>query len=290
MTTDDGKAQRPAVDPGDENTALELLVREHEDEDDDDDDGPTRQGGEDRRAHREKSADVGQHVREAGEHRERQSVLHATRRQKDEREDGHQKGREQLSADVCADDRLEVHHDAREPDVVRAGDDGEEPASEPIAVDHDVEREEEGAAPVRGDGEDAQREGERRRADGDRKRVDLEAAKPIRERGGQMERGESSPRVRACSAGSRSRSAATWETSGGIVRARTRSARMKKTVKTIAIPSPRLTPFSSSHRTLGLNVPATRRATTRTRRTGPEPDQQPYGCHDEYERHHGLER
>ena len=108
--------------------------------------GPTERRG----------ADVGQHVREAGEHRERQGVLHAARRQKDEREDRHQQGREHLSTDVRADDRLEVHHDAGEPDVVRAGDDGEEPAPEPIAVDHDVEREEEGAQPVR--------DGARRRA------------------------------------------------------------------------------------------------------------------------------
>src|ERR1039458_8464640 len=43
---------------------------------------------------------------------------------------------------------------------------------------------------------------------------------------------------------------------------------MKKTVKTIAIPNPRLTRFASSQRTTGLNVPATRRATTSTRRTG----------------------
>ena len=52
------------------------------------------------------------------------------------------------------------------------------------------------------------------------------------------------------------------------MRAATRSARTKKAVKTIAIPNPRRMPFSSSQRTAGPSVPATRSAATRTRRTG----------------------
>jgi len=150
-----GKAQRPAIDPRNKHTAFELFVREHEDENDDGNDGATRQCREDHRPHREERADIGQHVREAGERRERQSVLHAARHQKPEREECHQQARDHLSSDIRADDRLEVHHDAREPDVVRAGDKGEEPPSEPIAVDHDVEPEEEGAQPVRDRAEDA---------------------------------------------------------------------------------------------------------------------------------------
>ena len=47
--------------------------------------------------------------------------------------------------------------------MVRAGHEGEEPPSEPIAVDHDVEGEEEGAQPVRHRAKDAYRGGERRR-------------------------------------------------------------------------------------------------------------------------------
>src|ERR1039458_5292386 len=74
--------------------------------------------------------------------------------------------------------------------MVRAGDDGEEPSSEPIAVDHDVEREEQGAHPVRGGAKDAYGVSERRRADGARRRVVLETAKPFRERGAQMRAGE----------------------------------------------------------------------------------------------------
>ena len=113
---------------------------EHGDEDDDGDDGPPRKGREDAQARPEKGADVGQDVREAGKHREGQGVLHAAGLQQHEREDRHQERRCRLPSDVRADDRLEVHRDAGEPDVVRAGNDGKEPSAQPVAVDEDVER------------------------------------------------------------------------------------------------------------------------------------------------------
>ena len=80
---------------------------------------------------------------------------------------------------------------------MRAGDDGEEAPPEPIAVDHDVEAEKEGAQPVRDRGQKPQGIGERRGADGARQRVGLEAAKPCGERGGQMGAGEMVCKLRA---------------------------------------------------------------------------------------------
>ena len=117
-------------------------------------------------------------------------VWHAARHQEDERKDRNEQARDQLPADVSADDRLQIHHDAGEADMVRARDDREKPATKPVAVDHDVEREKDGARAVRGDLEDAHREGEDRCADGTRESLVLDVPQPVRERRCQVGAGE----------------------------------------------------------------------------------------------------
>ena len=86
-------------------------------------------------------------------------VWHTARHQEDERKDRNEQARDQLPADVSADDRLQIHHDAGKADMVRARNDREKTATKPVAVDHDVEREKDGARAVRSDLEDAHREG-----------------------------------------------------------------------------------------------------------------------------------
>ena len=144
--------------------------------------GAARQRRKDHRSYREEGADVRQDIRDAREHRKRQRVRHAARHQEDERKDRNEQARDHLPADVRADDRLQVHHDAGEADVVRAGDDGEKPAAKPVAVDHDVEREKDGACAVRNDLEQAHREGKGLGAEGTRERVVLHVPQPDRER------------------------------------------------------------------------------------------------------------
>jgi len=69
-----GKTHRPAVDPGNEHATLELPRTRASGRERRWSRRPSRRCREDRRPHREKSADVGQHVREACEDRQRQGV------------------------------------------------------------------------------------------------------------------------------------------------------------------------------------------------------------------------
>ena len=143
---DDGRrqAERFSVDPRDDDPAFELLVDDQEDQHDDRRGGSTRQRGQDRRARREEAADVRQNIGEPGEDGQGECIRHARNGEHREGETGDEDRREHLPAHVAADDDFEPEQNARETDVVVAGHEREEPSSEPIAVDEQVERKERG--------------------------------------------------------------------------------------------------------------------------------------------------
>jgi hypothetical protein len=91
------------------------------------------------------SADVGQDVGNAREHRDDQGVRDIAGLQEDEHEDGHESGGDHLPADVAADDGLEVQHHPGEPEVVGPRDHQVEPPAQPVPVDQHVQGEKYGA-------------------------------------------------------------------------------------------------------------------------------------------------
>ena len=117
-------------------------------------------------------------------------MWHAERRQEDERKNRDEQTCDQLPADVCADNRFQIHHDAGEADMVRAGDDREKAAAETVAVDHDVERQKDGTRATRGDLEDAHGIGEGCCANVTNGSVKLDVPQPVRERCRQVGSGE----------------------------------------------------------------------------------------------------
>ena len=81
--------------------------------------------------------------------------------------------------------------------MMRARNDRKQPATKPVTVDHDVEREEDGARAVRGDFEHPHREGPGISADGARGGVVPDAPQPACERRGQVGAGEMIRKTRA---------------------------------------------------------------------------------------------
>ena len=191
-----GQTQHSTVDSWHEYPAFELLVGHHQDQDGQRDGGTARERRKRRRPNREEDPDVGQDVRDAGNNRERQRIIDAAHSEQNEGERGYHQRRDHLSADIRADNRFQVHQNARESDVVHSGRDGKQPAAQPIAVEHEVECEKDRAHAVGNGLPDARGDGQRRGAEVVPQRLVPQVAQPIRERGAQV--GSRKERHEAC--------------------------------------------------------------------------------------------